>query len=148
MNILDLQSYMDKMSEVRRKVRRNYHLTKGELIEKLGECEKNKIIASSYKPYNDEMINVYISGRLFSYRGYYSDMILEYTRNRDEATTVEDLLRHLRNFDEMTGYKGGDFKVEDDTVVWLDAYGEAQGNAVMDLFETGELVLLFTKVIE
>jgi len=61
---------------------------------------------------------------------------------------VEDLLRHLRNFDEMTGYKGGDFKVEDDTVVWLDAYGEAQGNAVMDLFETGELVLLFTKVVE
>ncbi len=44
MNILDLQSYMDKMSEVRRKVRRNYHLTKGELIEKLGECEKTRLL--------------------------------------------------------------------------------------------------------
>lgn len=65
-----------------------------------------------------------------SYRGYYTDLAIE---PRAEVTgTVADALADLHdaNGETFTGYKGGDYYMNNRTLVWVAHYGEASGIGV------------------
>lgn len=78
-----------------------------------------------------------------SYRGYYSDLALQYDGT---ALNTGQLLETLKKADGavFTGYKGGDYQMNRSTPVWVANYGEAHGVAVIAVEDQGYRVLLRT----
>lgn len=62
---------------------------------------------------------------LISYRGYYSDLCLDYDSDA-KPMTVKQLLQMFEEADGSiyTGYKGGDFTMSRKTLVWVAPYGD------------------------
>ena len=93
-------------------------MTLGKLIQELEKLPKDKLIEKIGKPH--------------SYRGYYSDLAFE----RQEGTiAIGELLNELKNNclnAEFQGYKGGEYKMTSDTVVWIATYG-CCGEKIIDL---------------
>lgn len=98
-----------------RNTRKAYHVTLGELIEKLRQADPEALIALE-SPH--------------SYRGYYADLALE---PAEVPIKVWELLNQLADVidTELTGYKGGKFLMEHDTPVWVANYGNT-GLAMVD----------------
>lgn len=49
----------------------------------------------------------------------------------------------------MYGYKGGDFKIDESTILWLDDHGQARGIAPIKFYKLNENnVLLITKFVK
>jgi len=68
----------------------------------------------------------FVFGRPDSYRGYYEDLAFEPEKN----TTVGKMLAYAKAALEQTytGYKGGEYKMETYTTVWIAEYGhEGEG---------------------
>lgn len=70
-----------------------------------------------------------------SYRGDYSKLMIEYSSRdwgRPDPMSVDDLLGELKGAigKAFKGYKGGDFTMREDTAVYLDTYGGANGVVV------------------
>lgn len=78
-------------------------------------------------------------GRLDSYRGYYKDLAFEggsrFSEDEDPIDTVAKLLEICRNAvgTGFTGYKGGNFPMDEDTVLWVSPYGTASGKMLVGL---------------
>ena len=66
-------------------------------------------------------------GDVDSYRGYYSDLYIDYTEG-DERDTAS-FLANLRSAVGKTfeGYKGGDYTMSRSTPVWVDQYSCCEG---------------------
>lgn len=98
-----------------RNTRKVYHVTLGELIEKLRQADPEALIGLD-SPH--------------SYRGYYADLALEPT---EVPIKVWELLNQLSDVidTELTGYKGGKFLMEHDTPMWVATYGNT-GQAMVD----------------
>jgi len=108
-----LQRMVNAISAASRRDRSRYHLTLGELIEKLeGVSPGWSVKFSSGKG----------PGDADSYRGYYSDLSFEPT---DRDVTAGDLLDRAKTAlnATFTGYKGGDFVMGPDTPLWTAPYG-------------------------
>ncbi len=86
------------------------------------------------------------SGELDSYRGYYSDLALHY--DRESSTTVSQLIALLKDSigSTITGYKGGDYPVFEDTKVWVSQYGMASGTAIVGVKEDFYVYLLTAQI--
>lgn len=104
MNFDDL---MNTISSVALDARRPYHVTVGELIDQLKLADPESLIPLT-NPH--------------SYRGYYEDLALEPT---DFPIKVSLLIEQLEAVldTELTGYKGGEFLMTEDTPVWVSNYG-------------------------
>ncbi len=83
-----------------------------------------------------------------SYRGYYEDLAIGYSRH--EQCTVAALLKMLADADgqTFTGWKGGDYVMDLDTVVWMSNPGDSCGMAIVDVVETTYHVWLKTELAE
>ena len=128
--MIDIHKMMDVMLEQRREDRPKYHLTLGQLIKRLDRVPGvTKILTTDGQG---------IEG-LCSYRGYYSDLALNPVGG--PVWTADQLLREakLAINTELTGYKGGEFRMTKDTPLWLARYG-GLGPAIMDLTPDGVLV--------
>lgn len=83
-----------------------------------------------------------------SYRGYYSDLALGFDR---EGMKVGALRAELQDADGGTfeGYKGGEYRMDRSTPVWVANYGRSHGVAVVAV-ETREKwrVILRTALID
>lgn len=116
-------------------------LTLGQLIEKLERCDQEKTVwfdFSYMKP----------TGRVYSYRGYYEQLAIEYT-DSNEDYKVSDLLKELKSALGKTfcGYKGGEYEMNEHTAVWVDKHNYASGTAIVDVSE-GYCVLIRTAMID
>ena len=82
-----------------------------------------------------------------SYRGYYSDLALSYG---DEGMTSGLLLNELRDAVGATfeGYKGGEFRMDKSTPVWVANYGRSHGVAVIGIDDQGRRVVIRTAMID
>jgi len=82
--------------------------------------------------------------RLTSYRGYYSDLALDYRFCKQ--MTVKQLLKMFEGADGQTyeGYKGGDFTMSRKTLVWVATYGEC-GRMLIDIETKGEITTICTQ---
>ena len=89
-------------------------ITFGEMIEKLEKMPRNFTILFDF-------VHMQPSGQIHCYRGYYEDLALGYESERKELMTVAQFLPMLKDRlgCTFTGYKGGDYIMTEDTVVWV-----------------------------
>lgn len=82
-------------------------------------------------------------GELESYRGYYEDLSVQpaFPGSKPVYETVGDLLNALRGAigKEYTGYKGGEFAMHDETLLWVAEYGHSGSTAITGLSKNGDL---------
>ena len=82
-----------------------------------------------------------------SYRGHYSDIALSYSER--DGLSAGELLALLRDADgkEFEGYKGGKFKMDRATPVWVANYGRSHGVAVVGVEDRDWRVVIHTAMI-
>lgn len=133
---MDLQKLVDAMGEQGRLTRGKYQLTLGGLIARLSEADPELPVRFD---------NGSNPGEFDSYRGYYSDLMIQ----PGAICTVADLLARAKAAvgETFEGYKGGDFRMGNDTPLWCSTYG-CTGPAIMDAVDSGGEVVLVTKEIE
>ena len=71
-----------------------------------------------------------------SYRGYYPELALGYcTEVECRSLTVEDLLKEALECvgKTFTGYKGGEFKMDETTPLWVSNYGECSNTKIKEI---------------
>ncbi|HEC65520.1 MAG TPA: hypothetical protein ENI23_09510 [bacterium] len=82
---------------------------------------------------------------LISYRGYYTDLALDYD---DDVigTNVRQLLKMFEEADGRTyeGYKGGDFTMHRKTLVWVAPYGSC-GRMLVDVQSKKNITTIITQ---
>jgi hypothetical protein len=129
--MIDLQALMNHTQDMLRESRSRYHLTLGQLIRRLEKLPLHLQIRTE-------------DGRgiegLCSYRGYYCDLSLNPVNG--PVWTAGLLLRECRRVldTNLTGYKGGEFLMDQCTPLWLSEHGSVREEAIMDLLHTGVLV--------
>lgn len=118
------------------------HLSKGWRAERsLSQMTLGKFISELEKLPQDKEIENVCSPH--SYRGYYSDLALE---KGSGTRTVGSLVEQLKNEclgQTFTGYKGGDFYMDEDTPMWIADEGYC-GVKIMNI-EDGETFSLATQ---
>jgi hypothetical protein len=139
--MINLQIENEKL----KRERDNYNL--GDLIKDLEKYPADADIC--IRPFN-----LHPTG-FCSYRGYYSDLSLEYTiENYDEKIlNCGQLLEEAKKCvgKSFYGYKGGDFIMTEKSVIWLANYGrttDAILTGVKDRFGNGTCLELTWKVVE
>lgn len=67
-----------------------------------------------------------------SYRGFYEDLSLTFSVDGPNGKKVSDLLAEARaaNGAEFTGYKGGEFMMDEQTLLWAAPYGRSYSTAI------------------
>jgi len=107
-------------------------LTLGELIELI---EKAPLKYTDYeekeqpKSINFDFGNAYPDG-LTSWRGAYEELAICYSDERNEDVTAEKFLKRLKeaNGETFTGWKGGEFKMDLDTPLWIANSGHSSNS--------------------
>lgn len=83
-----------------------------------------------------------------SYRGYYDHLALGYVKGRwnDESMTVGKLLALCESAvgSIFCGYKGGDYRMDRDTPLWVANSGETGDTAVLRVQDAGYFTLIVT----
>lgn len=148
---MSIQLLVNSINYTSREGRSKYHLTLGKLIKYL-------------EPYKESDIPLVLSDDHtktitypHSYRGYYSDLAYEVVK-RDSLNTglVTDLYDRISGSlnSKYTGWKGGEFKMNEDTPLWLVT---AQGmstvkkgdkyvdTAIVDIYRMDKWIILKTK---
>lgn len=168
-----IEEYMNILDAVRKQNSSN--LTIGKMLEELKALPfqaKIKIDMSFAKDYSDYMLELfnddpeyaeerarefkdcqfYFSGTYYSYRGYYCDMAIGIKKKESEFTVKDmiELLNNAKNEGKMFGYKGGEYNINDNTLLWLEIGGnEASGIAPIKLYKLNDNeILLITKFVE
>lgn len=134
---MDMQKFVDALSEAGRDTRSGYHLTLGVAIKTLGEIA----------PSTSATLNIVgTPGRVRSYRGYYSDLAFE---QELKPVTVGEVLADLKAALGKTfeGYKGGDFLMGENTPLWVSSWGSSSGLAVVDLLVIEGRAVFITKQV-
>ena len=131
-------------------------LTLGQIIEKLEKCglthgDKNEPKQVDYD------FGTAVPTSLDSWRGNYSELALGYKLsgydNNDEhftQTTAETLLSELKSAigKEFTGWKGGEFVMNEDTPVWVANSGNSGNTGIIDVVDDGWRIILMTAYCE
>jgi len=137
MNEQDILKMIQRMSEER--IENADNLTVGALLEQLESFEENKKLRLS----TGEFFN--LNGEFDSYRGYYEDLAIEKEVVSDDSasSTVFDFKKILNNAlkqGEMCGYKGGDYSINESTLVWFGSYGTTGGSLkIVGVYEIQDL---------
>lgn len=140
-----LQDLINKTLEVEqlKRERDNYNL--GDLIKDLSKYPADANI--EIRPFNLYPVD------FCSYRGYYSDLSIEYSSDGSNRLTCGELLKKAKECVGKTfvGYKGGDFTMTEHSVVWISNYGKTTDailTGVKDRFENGKWLELTWKIVE
>lgn len=138
---MDLQKALDAFMAGGQSERSNYHVTLGKLIAALSAADSKTPV---YYIEDGEQRGV---GSLESYRGYYSDLSFQ---PAGTVSTVGDVLTECMSAmgKTFTGYKGGDYVMDDDTPLWISHHGTASGLAIIAVAATSGEVWLVTKHID
>ena len=136
----DLQTLFDDMANADAEMRSKYHVTLGEMLQALGHLGDGQVVAITPDGREHGMCDPH------SYRGYYSDLALTPT---DTPTGSGELWVQLMAVldNELTGYKGGEFTMTENTPLWLAAYGDDSSEALVrwELDQENGLLKFYTK---
>ena len=137
MNNEQIKVMLRTLSDSSAKDRSNYHLTLGELIKALENCNQKL-------PLRFDM--GLSPSHPHSFRGYYSDLSFEPV---DEEILVCEFLGLAQEALGKTyeGYKGGDNLMTENTPLWAAEYGSC-GLAIVDIDIHPEEILLCTKNVD
>lgn len=108
-------------------------LTLGELIEELKKCKLDSELYIDWGGY---------PGQAISYRGYYEQLAFEY----GYQVTVGEFLQICKDANGRTlvGYKGGEYKMNQYTPVWI-ANSGSLGRKIVGINKTTEGYILITE---
>jgi hypothetical protein len=110
-----LQAYLDGLSAGAKAERSDdRYLNLGDLIDKLRVCPLNYLI---------NIDNCDGVGDISSYRGYYEDCAIEPSIEVGNVGSAIAKLEAVLNT-ELTGYKGGEYLMKENTPLWISPYGE------------------------
>jgi hypothetical protein len=117
-------------------------LTLGELIGYLRSLDHDLTVKIEW---NDRLVNIEDLG---SYRGYYDDIAIEpgglaELTAQETANMLHDAIGRV-----YEGYKGGDFRMDTDTPVWVSHYGDTSGIGVTGVVATERLAVITTGICE
>lgn len=118
-SVSDIQKLVNVISDAGLYERKKYHLTLGRLIDNLMDFPVNLPVKFSNGGY---------PGSFGSYRGYYSDMYID---SDGDPINVGEFIKvvHSKMLGQtFEGYKGGDYKMGEDTPLWHAEYGLTSGN--------------------
>lgn len=134
---MNIQALLDALSDASARDRSKYHLTLGALI---GELENSA--GSDLVRFDD---GSYV-GREDSYRGYYED--LAFSASKDPSS-VSEMLSRCRGAlgQSYEGYKGGEYRMTEETPLWRGEYG-CCGPAIVDVRREDGVLVLVTKDVD
>lgn len=142
-----LQDIIDRAIEQAKQKRERDNYNLGNLIEDLEKYPSNAYV--SIEPFG-----LYPTG-FGSYRGYYEDLSIGYTTEKYNEKVLDcgKLLEKAKECVGKTfyGYKGGEFTMTKNSVIWLSNYGDATSvilTGVEDMFENGQYLKLNWKIVE
>lgn len=152
---MTLQEQINNYRYARRKetLKKSDQLTLGKLISKIEPIVANQ--KAIIKKYDKEAFVQYDFEYLFpteidSWRGSYNELALNYTsediKPKAKPFTVTKFLKMLKDTigKEFTGYKGGEYIMEEDTPIWVANYGNSGNTAVVDVLDNEYSVILIT----
>lgn len=128
-----LQNMIDKHCEMLAEQRSKEMFTLGDFIRELEKYPKSWDVY--IKPFH------LIPLSFTSYRGYYSDLCLTYATRYEwlgnEDVTVGSLLKEAQkvNGKTLTGYKGGNFLMTEQTPIWVSDDDFSTGMAIANIEE-------------
>lgn len=114
-------------------------LSIGEALTKLEEFDDTDEVIFSNGDYFD--------GDCGSYRGYYKDLYIGHDDKDNGFSTIghlKEALNKALDEGEMYGYKGGEFPIDNDTLIWSAYYGST-GEMVVDIKKIDGRVYIITK---
>ncbi len=93
---------------------------------------------------------------LDSYRGSYDELALGYKLtgyddgSAPRSIKAKDLLEHLKSAigKEFTGWKGGEFRMSEQTPVWVANCGDSNSTAIVGVLDAGYSLIILTSYIE
>jgi len=135
---MDAQKLVDALRAMRKQTAAN--LSIGQMLKKLEQFNDDARLFLS----NDK----FFTTEFGSYRGYYEDMYIGYSDTDTGLNTVGGLrgiLEAALAKGEMKGYKGGDFPIDHDTLLWMSSYGEVDGWALVDVVKVGDAIVVVAK---
>ena len=115
----------------------------GQMIAMLGTCKPDSTVSYDF--------GGFVPTGIDSYRGYYNHLSVGYVEySQDKEVTVTHLLEWCRevNGKTLTGYKGGDFKMDDNTPLWAANYGESHGTAIVGIRDLGYHIKILTTYVD
>ena len=131
-----INAIMAEMGRERKASAKNMRL--GKLIEILSNLPADKpIVTDTGHP----------PGQFMSYRGYYEDLAFD---AGEEPCTVGEFLERARlaRGKVFTGYKGGDFPMHDESLLWFSSYGCCSGDGPVGVREEDERVVILIEQCE
>lgn len=136
-----LQKFIDNMLEEKKREREKNNYNLGQFIKDLEKCNPNACV--TINPFHLTPTG------FCSYRGYYSDLCLDY--DLDSRITVKELLEKAKSCINKTfyGYKGGEFEMNENSVVWIAPYGRTTDvilTGILDSFDDGSYYELTYKI--
>ena len=131
-SMLDIKAAMQVMNDQRKDSAQNLRL--GDFIKILEERPQDQTISFDFCGFAPKKFD--------SYRGYYEDLSLSPSDETYSKVKVADVLADAKAAmgKTFTGYKGGEFLMDADTLLWTSPYGESHSTAIIDVtgddFET------------
>lgn len=140
----NFQKYIDNILEIEKENRWENNYSIGNFIDDLKKFNSKACVIIS--PFN-----LYPTG-FCSYRGYYSDLALEYT-TENNCMTAGKLLKKAEECIGKTfiGYKGGEFEMAEDTTLWLSNYGKCTNllvTGIKDVYDDGSFLEITYRIKE
>lgn len=113
-------------------------MTLGELVRELKRHDQDKEILFDFAYFRP-------AGGVHSYRGYYEDLAIGYEPGGQ--TKVGEVVKWLEEAEGKSfyGYKGGQYLMDSDTVVWVAMSDEAGGTAIVGVVDAGWCIRLKTE---
>lgn len=114
----------------------------GVLIQKLEQCDPDRPVRFEF--------GGCVPTTFDSWRGIYAELALGFGVERDAAPNVRHLLKSARDAvgSDYEGYKGGTYRMDEQTEVHIDNYGRCTYTALVGVVDDGHCVYLETRRVE
>ena len=131
-NSENINNALSHLNGLMSNTRKEYHLTLGQLINKLSIQTVSSDFVIAEKDINKDNYTVGYLYEFVSYRGYYEDLALERIKFLS-GETAESLLdsAKLALGKTFTGYKGGDYIMTESTPLWITNHYSECGVAIV-----------------